>query len=441
MNLKLVKLSIVLAISVGRISFGHADADRNADNLDALRWSLAGGSIVAVEYLVASSLSASIESILGHSAIRLVVENQRKTFDWVVAFVAKVPDDTRTLDKIGNGLIGSYPLLLEVLSFEQYAGAHVLISGRSIERIALPTDPEIASRLKRQLLSMADGTYPLGNYYFTFKNCLTVSLRFLQESGYFVGSDLAEYLSIATPFLSAIPAVSVAVPLGVGAVTPLNVENLAFFSNFLMLIPPSRIESPRDRIARLEKKLGFQLIEQVPLPAACDSKTKRQECLPRAKSWSDSQLSAIAQLRPEDHWFLFYAINPFIGRSHRQQLARLLGDGSVEFSGDAVFDATLVDRRLRHFCRDEVCARDFVDAMIEMNRNIKVGAMFDHLLGKLLLKTSDAKLQQAQYRHAYYVMKALSDKISASRRFTEQTKLKRPRQRNNLIELIERRLR
>jgi hypothetical protein len=149
--------------------------------------------IIGVEILVAGK-GDGLESSFGHAFLRLVGEEGDWSKDTVIGFVAdpgQVYKDEKERQvvssfKFFSGFVtGDYPISMQVSSLYDFWSHYVIREGRSIDRKIILSTPEDRQKLLENLDEMINHPEEkLGNYSFLSKNCASMILNLLTQSGF-----------------------------------------------------------------------------------------------------------------------------------------------------------------------------------------------------------------------------------------------------------------
>lgn len=149
--------------------------------------------IVGIEILVAGK-GQGLESSFGHAFLRLVGEEGNWAKDTVIGFVAdpsKVYQNDKAKEEVSSfkffaGFVsGAYPVSMQVSNLYDFWSQYVIREGRSIERKIILSTTEDRQNLLDSLDEMVN--HPgkkLGNYSFLSRNCASMVLDLLTQSGF-----------------------------------------------------------------------------------------------------------------------------------------------------------------------------------------------------------------------------------------------------------------
>ncbi len=149
--------------------------------------------IIGIEILVAGK-GRGLESSFGHAFLRLVGEDGNWANDTVVGFVAdpnqvykseKEREGVSTFKFFSGFVTGSYPVSMQVSTLYDFWSQYVIREGRSIERKIILSTEEDRQRLLDTLDEMKNHpNEKLGHYSFLSKNCASLVLESLVNSGF-----------------------------------------------------------------------------------------------------------------------------------------------------------------------------------------------------------------------------------------------------------------
>lgn len=134
-----------------------------------------------IEIITAGGTWAQVESIFGHSLIRLLDDDDDPSNDTVIGFEMLPIDSARVTRR---GLLGGYAILPVVRDFSTYLVEYSLLQSRSTVRVILPSTEEIVQRLKSVVQRTLDVPLLVGDYRFFGNNCATALLKLLGAVGY-----------------------------------------------------------------------------------------------------------------------------------------------------------------------------------------------------------------------------------------------------------------
>ena len=118
----------------------------------------------------------------GHALLRFVSSEGNPGADYVLEFVAMVPDDNPSLRK---GLFGGYPAAPQFSSLRSFWREYVADEDRDLIRAIIPTSPAMRQRIFQTLQNwIADPKKNLHDYNFPDNNCAGLMTRFLQAAGF-----------------------------------------------------------------------------------------------------------------------------------------------------------------------------------------------------------------------------------------------------------------
>jgi hypothetical protein len=149
--------------------------------------------IIGIEILVAGK-GEGLEAGFGHAFIRLVGEEGQWNRDTVIGFVAdpsKVYQTEEAREKVSSfkffsGFVsGAYPVSMQVSNLYDFWSQYVIREGRSIERKIILSTPEDRQNLLDSLDELIN--HPgdkLGHYSFLSRNCASMVLELLTQSGF-----------------------------------------------------------------------------------------------------------------------------------------------------------------------------------------------------------------------------------------------------------------
>lgn len=134
-----------------------------------------------LEIITAGGTFAQPESILGHSLLRFLDDDNDPMNDLVVGFEMLPVDTSKTISK---AIDGGYEALPVVKELSTYLRQYALKQSRSTSRLILPSTPEMILKIKEVVLRMITVTDLQGDYIFHRNNCATLLLKLLGSAGY-----------------------------------------------------------------------------------------------------------------------------------------------------------------------------------------------------------------------------------------------------------------
>lgn len=134
-----------------------------------------------LEIITAGSTLNKVESIFGHTLIRLLDNDEDPLNDTVIGFEMLPVDEASILEKAFKGGYETVPMVKDLVT---YLSQYSLRQSRSTIRLILPTTPAQMAAIKTNFLQMLAVTDLSGDYLFLSNNCATVLLKLLGSSGY-----------------------------------------------------------------------------------------------------------------------------------------------------------------------------------------------------------------------------------------------------------------
>ncbi|MCH2534595.1 MAG: DUF4105 domain-containing protein [Bdellovibrionales bacterium] len=397
-----MKLTSVFLIVIffQSIIFANTKFEAN-DHKSNLSHFLEKHQITHLEYLVVEGHTASIESLFGHSALRFIAKDQStgKKLDLVLSFEGDASKYEGS-NKILGGMTGKFPVIANIVSFNEYLKLNVVRIGRGFTRIPLPLNSNIQENFKNQIVSIVKNEKDLGQFYFTSRNCMTLTLDLLKDIGYFINTEALETLNT----------------------TPTSSSYHAFAPALLLPFSTLIIEGPSDRINRIEDQLNISLTDTIKCKnfdrynhykGKTTCKDKKQT---KAKNWSKNTIEKLKTLNSVDLWSLFYTLNPIVNRQNRVAVIHELKNRNTEFNQDIYFNNYPLPETVTQMCTNLECAQNVVETLI----NLEVIKDLNKSYVRLLHEYNRAKnmiygrklLQKPQAKHSLYLLNAMYEKLN-----------------------------
>lgn len=186
--LKILLLAIVFILPVNCFSEDYDPAigdqilqNYNLKSQKILKTLLNRPEKLGIELLVGGPSVGRPEGALGHLAIRIVDHDlQSPLMDPVFEVNGIYTSQTA---QIWPGLTGKYPLALKSGSYLEFLTRYQTGVARVVERIIIPTNPEIRKKILSELFRFATIGPRKEGYRFHSNNCMTVIMDILQEAG------------------------------------------------------------------------------------------------------------------------------------------------------------------------------------------------------------------------------------------------------------------
>ncbi len=184
------------------VAFSDATAKCEAqwlENFNNIKQLLTLENYTGLELWVAD-VKGMLESSWGHAQLRFVGSGKAPYSDLVISFAANVEAKDMqffNLPVYFKGMVGSYRVFPFVRKTRDFWDEYNKGEGRPIYRHIIPTNRELRRKLLLTLKNWIELTQtdvnrsPLKSYKFTSKNCVTVIMELLEESGFMLQGTLA----------------------------------------------------------------------------------------------------------------------------------------------------------------------------------------------------------------------------------------------------------